>query len=72
MSAAFSASGHDAITRTIHVDLDDDATAHLSASGQFEGYYEIGRTAEEIIRGNYQRVSAFGRSRSSVFAHRLR
>lgn len=54
MAASFSTSGEDAIQKTIDVQPE---TSTLSLSPhQFEDFYEIGRTAEEIVRGNYSRV----------------
>jgi hypothetical protein len=49
--ASISASGQDAITRTI--DVEADRTANGS---QFEDFYETERTLGEIVRGNYERV----------------
>ena len=54
MAASFSTSGEDAIQKTIDVQPE---TSTLSLSPhQFEDFYEIGRTAEEVVRGNYSRV----------------
>jgi diphthamide biosynthesis protein 2 len=52
---AFSTSGEDAITRTIDVKVDK--TASKLASTVFDNFYEIDRTAEEIVKGDYKRVS---------------
>ena len=53
-STAFSTSDKDAIERTINVDIGE-TTSHLS-SNEFEEFYEIERTAREIIQGNFNRV----------------
>lgn len=50
---AFSASGEDAITRTIDVQIDETA----SSSREFGTFYEIERTANEIVSGDFKRVS---------------
>lgn len=52
-----SASGEDAITRTIDVNVDETPNP-LSSPDEFEDFYEISRTAEEIVRRGYKRVSA--------------
>lgn len=54
---AFSTSGEDAITRTIDVKVD--TTADQLASSEFDQFYEIERTAGELIEGDYKRVSSF-------------
>jgi len=51
---AFSTPGEDAITRTI--DVKADTTANQLVSDHFNGFYEIERTAEEIVKGDYKRV----------------
>lgn len=51
----FSGSGQEAITRTIEVDADESAP-HLSSPEEFQEFYEIDRTSEEIIRGDFKRV----------------
>jgi diphthamide biosynthesis protein 2 len=51
---AFSTSGEDAITRTIDVKID--TTANQLALTEFDDYYEIERTAGEIVKGDYKRV----------------
>jgi diphthamide biosynthesis protein 2 len=50
----FSTSGEDAITRTINVKVDTRADP-LSQTA-FDDFYEIERTAEEIVKGDYKRV----------------
>lgn len=53
--AAFSASGEDAITRVIDVH-----TEEVPFNDEhFDEFYEIARTAEEIIKGDYKRVRSF-------------
>jgi diphthamide biosynthesis protein 2 len=54
-STAFASSGEEVITRPIDVELDR-STANLSYD-EFTDYYEIDRTVDEIIRGDYKRVS---------------
>ncbi|KZT04025.1 diphthamide biosynthesis protein [Laetiporus sulphureus 93-53] len=51
---AFSTAGEDAITRT--VDLGDDVPEEMSMD-QFWDYYEIDRTVEEIVKGDYKRIA---------------
>lgn len=51
---AFSTSGEDAITRTINVEADE--TADKLAEDEFDEFYEIERTVEEIVKGDYKRV----------------
>ncbi|KII84822.1 hypothetical protein PLICRDRAFT_57334 [Plicaturopsis crispa FD-325 SS-3] len=51
-----SASGEDAITRTIDVNVDETPNP-LSSPDEFEDYYEINRTAEEIARRGYKRIA---------------
>ena len=52
---AFSASGEDAITRVIDVHTEEVALK----DEHFDEFYEIARTAEEIIKGDYKRVRSF-------------
>ncbi|KIK64153.1 hypothetical protein GYMLUDRAFT_57148 [Collybiopsis luxurians FD-317 M1] len=55
-NTAFSSSGEDAIARTIDVEVDD--TAHrLQSTAEFDAFYEIERTANEIQAGNFKRVA---------------
>ena len=51
---AFSASGESTIVQGL--DVKPDTTADNLAPGGFEEYYEIERTANEIIKGDYKRV----------------
>ena len=55
-SNAFSASGEDAIGRHINVETDETAD-RLNSHQEFEDYYEIDRTVDEIVKGDYRRVS---------------
>ena len=55
-NTAFSTSGEDAIKRTIDVKIDETAD-RLSSSYEFDLFYEIDRTADEIIKGDFKRVS---------------
>ncbi|KAF5368074.1 hypothetical protein D9758_004492 [Tetrapyrgos nigripes] len=50
--AAIAASGEDAITTTIDVELDTTASTQ-----NFEDFYEIDRSAKEIENGDYRRVA---------------
>lgn len=52
---AFSTSGEDAIARKIDVQVN--TTANILASTEFNDFYEIDRTAEEIIKGDYKRIA---------------
>jgi hypothetical protein len=51
-STAFSSSGADAITRQLDVGETPTFTSH----SELEHFYEIKRTAREIIQGGYKRV----------------
>lgn len=53
---AFSTSGEDAIKRTIDVKIDETAD-RLSSSHEFDLFYEIDRTADEIIKGDFKRIA---------------
>jgi hypothetical protein len=55
-TAAFSATGEDAITRTIDVHVDEIAN-HFASELDFDDFYEIERTVDEIVKGDYKRVS---------------
>jgi len=54
-TTSFSSSGEDAITRTIDIQPDgpDVGSSETFAFGEF---YEIERTAKELVQGGYQRV----------------
>lgn len=52
--SAFSTSDESAITRTI--DVKPDTTADQLSTEEFDNFYEIQRTAAEIIEGDYKRV----------------
>ncbi|KAF5376495.1 hypothetical protein D9615_008664 [Tricholomella constricta] len=52
---AFAASGEDAIARAL--DVHADTTADQLSQSEFNEYYEITRTAEEIIKGDYKRIA---------------
>lgn len=53
---AFSTFDEDAISRRIDVEVDRTADK-LSSSREFEEFYEIERTAREIVEGGFKRVS---------------
>lgn len=53
-TTSFSTSGEDAITRVIDV-KPDNATNNMDLI-EFDEFYEIKRTAEEIIKGDYKKV----------------
>ena len=55
-SNTFSASGEGIIGRHIQVEADQTAD-RLNSHQEFEDYYEIDRTVDEIVKGDYQRVS---------------
>lgn len=52
----FSTTGEDAITRTIDVHVDETASQFVSEQ-DFDDFYEINKTAEDIVKGDYKRVS---------------
>jgi hypothetical protein len=54
--SAFSSSAQEVIQRPLVIENDETRT-HLSTE-QFNDYYELGWTANEIISKNYTRVSA--------------
>jgi diphthamide biosynthesis protein 2 len=53
-TTSFSSSGEDAITRTIDIQPD----VGPSETVALEEFYEIERTAKELVQGGYQRVCA--------------
>ena len=55
-SNTFSASGEGVIGRHIQVEADQTAD-RLNSHQEFEDYYEIDRTVDEIVKGDCQRVS---------------
>lgn len=54
--STFSASGEDAITRTIELDIDSPTTQNIAPSDFLE-MYEIERTVAAIIEGNFKRIA---------------
>jgi hypothetical protein len=52
-TTSFSSTGDDVIARTIEIDQ-----GHTRA-GDLDDFYEIQRTADEIVAGDYKRVSNF-------------
>ncbi|PPQ67619.1 hypothetical protein CVT26_006829 [Gymnopilus dilepis] len=54
-TTSFSASGEDAITQSIQVI--PDTTADQLPAEEFDAFYEIERTSQEIVKGDYQRVA---------------
>ncbi len=54
LNTSFSTSGEDAIQKVI--DVQPDTSTLALSPHQFEDFYEIGRTAEEIVKSNYRRV----------------
>lgn len=52
----FSSAGENVIERVIEVEADETAD-HLGSSEEFEDYFEIDRTANEIVAGGHKRVS---------------
>jgi diphthamide biosynthesis protein 2 len=57
MTSTFSTSDENAITRTLDT-TPDTSSNHLSQE-QFDNFYDIERTADEISQGNYKRVRLF-------------
>ncbi len=53
-NTAFSSSGEDVINRTITIE-----EGHDLLQEEFEDYYDIDRTVEEIVKGGYKRVCLF-------------
>lgn len=53
--STFSASGEDAITRTIELNMDSSHT-QIIAPSDFLEIYEIERTVAAIVEGNFKRV----------------
>lgn len=54
--STFSASGEDAITRTIELNVDSSITRNIAPSDFLE-IYEIGRTVAAIMEGNFKRIA---------------
>lgn len=54
-TTAFSSSAEDAITRTIDIQPDG-PDVESSETVAFEEFYEVERTAKELVQGGYQRV----------------
>jgi len=57
-TTSFSSSGEDAIARTIDIQPDGPDVGSSEIVG-FKEFYEIERTAKELVKGGYQRVCAF-------------
>ena len=55
--SAFSSSAQEIIQRPL--DIEEDETHTQLSAEQFNEYYELGWTADEIISKNYMRVSMF-------------
>lgn len=53
-NTTFSTSGEDAITRSIDVEVDQ--TAQSLGLEDFEDFYDVERTANEIINGDHKKV----------------
>lgn len=53
-TTSFSTSGEEAITQVI--DIQPDNSANTLSPKEFDDFYEIERTADEIIEGDYKRV----------------
>lgn len=56
-SSVFSTTGESAITRTI--DVRPDTTADQLSVEDFDDFYDIQRTADEIVQGDYKRVCSW-------------
>lgn len=57
-NTAFSSSGEDVIARTI--DVAPDGPSNVRSEEDLADYYDIERTALEINKGDYKRVSVLG------------
>lgn len=53
-TTSFSSSGEDVISQAIEVTRD--TSANVLSPEQFDAFYEIKRTAKEIVHGDYKRV----------------
>jgi diphthamide biosynthesis protein 2 len=62
--SAFSTAEENAITRTINVT--PDTAADQLPPEEFDNYYDIQRTSEEIVQGNYKRVCLDSKAGSPV------
>lgn len=65
-NTAFSSSGQDAITQSL--DVVQDLTTKGFNQEQFDEYYEIRRTVDEIVAGDFKRV---GRTFSSTMQNKI-
>ncbi|KAF9530121.1 diphthamide biosynthesis protein [Crepidotus variabilis] len=54
-TTSFSTSGEDAVTRVIQVELD--ASANTLSPKEFDDFFEIEKSAEEILKGDYKRIA---------------
>ncbi|KAJ3485157.1 hypothetical protein NLJ89_g11921 [Agrocybe chaxingu] len=54
-TTSFLSSGEDAIARDI--DVKPDESADVLQPNEFEEFYEIERTAEQIVKGDYHRIA---------------
>jgi diphthamide biosynthesis protein 2 len=54
LTTSFADSGADAITRSINLQSDE-VVSHLPWN-EFKDYYDVDRTVDEIIKGDYKRV----------------
>ncbi|KAF8887022.1 hypothetical protein CPB84DRAFT_1684756 [Gymnopilus junonius] len=54
-TTSFSASGEDAITQSIQIV--PDTTADQLSAHEFEQFYDIERTSQEIVKADYQRIA---------------
>ncbi|EKM77173.1 hypothetical protein AGABI1DRAFT_101874 [Agaricus bisporus var. burnettii JB137-S8] len=55
MTSTFSTSSENAITRSLNI-TPDDSSNHLSPE-QFDNFYDIEHTTDEIIKGDYKRIA---------------
>ncbi|KAG6816756.1 hypothetical protein H0H87_003151 [Tephrocybe sp. NHM501043] len=53
--SAFAASGEEVITRSL--DVRADTTSNELDPAEFDSFYDIVRTAEEVVNGDYKRIA---------------
>lgn len=55
-TTTFAASGEEAIARQIHVETEE--VPNTPSQQEFETYFDIGRTVQEVLKHDYKRVGA--------------
>ena len=53
-TTTFAASGEEAVIRQIHIETDD--VPHDLSRKDFEDYFEIDRTVQDVLKHDYKRV----------------